>query len=326
MSSVHPEFDEADRKYLDNVVLVIGVPCYGGNMLYSFSRSLSQLEKHLTAQKIKYELCFIVTESLISRARNNIANHFLKRKDATHLLFLDADIAFNPNSVVRLLLARTPLCGCVYPKKNLPIENIVQILLEEVDIEKGNTDAIRARYLLDTNNPNESDESKLSKRAAGVSLKSRALRYCVETFSEMYLKEATSQHDIAFAEVKSLGTGFMMIERQVFDKIREAYPEHSYQTLIQTDPRLMETRYDYFRVGVQDNDYLSEDWYFCRLARLQGFKSYACLLSSLRHTGAQSFFGCFGESIVGAEAYKLLSPNADYPLVSIYAPREEFFF
>lgn len=47
---------------------------------------------------------------------------FDKHPQATHLLFVDADMQFEPNLVVDMLKAGVPLIGCLYPKKRWPIE------------------------------------------------------------------------------------------------------------------------------------------------------------------------------------------------------------
>jgi hypothetical protein len=69
-------------------------------------------------------------------------------------------------------------------------------------------------------------------------------------------------------KMAEMGTGFLMIHRSVFEAIREKTPEHVYK------PEGDEEKgdyYDYFRVGVVEGRYLSEDYYFCYLARQAGF-------------------------------------------------------
>ena len=81
-----------------------------------FMMSLIRLTHHLRDNDISYCLYPIVFESLIPRARNAAAAHFLD-SDCSHLLFIDADIEFEPESVVKLLRHNREVIAGVYPKK-----------------------------------------------------------------------------------------------------------------------------------------------------------------------------------------------------------------
>jgi len=83
-------------------------------------------------------------------------------------------------------------------------------------------------------------------------------------------------------EVAELGTGFLMIHRDVFIAIRNQFPENTYKN--ESDEADGEY-YDYFRVGVFDGRYLSEDYYFCAIARKAGFKVFCDTTALVRHAG-----------------------------------------
>ena len=64
-------------------------------------------------------------------------------------------------------------------------------------------------------------------------------------------------------EVKRIGTGFLRIAREVFEKLKSPaieYVNHGRR------------EWDFFRSGVVDGEWLSEDWFFCDDARAAGFK------------------------------------------------------
>ena len=64
----------------------------------------------------------IFFESLISRGRNAAVAEFL-RSDATHILFIDSDITFEPEDVQKLIDSNKEVICSPYPKKYIKLEN-----------------------------------------------------------------------------------------------------------------------------------------------------------------------------------------------------------
>lgn len=93
----------------------------------------------------------------------------------------------------------------------------------------------------------------------------------------------------ALQSVKYIGTGFMCIAREVFDKMAATWPEDSYKADESDLPE-----HDYWRVGVYQfadgsKRYLSEDWWFCQRALELGYKIYADMKILLGHVGHATF-------------------------------------
>jgi hypothetical protein len=110
--------------------LFVAVPMYGGQCAGMFTRSVADLSAVCAKYQIPLQLYFLFNESLITRARNYCVDEFM-RSGATHLMFIDSDIGFNPQDVLALLALMTDespydVMGGPYPKKCISWEKIKQ--------------------------------------------------------------------------------------------------------------------------------------------------------------------------------------------------------
>ena len=100
--------------------LVIGTPCFGKQITVPFAESLLKLQPACHEQHgIRLQIHMLGGDALITRARQDIVARFLAEEGATHLLFVDADIGFEPAQVFRLMQFDAPVSAAIYPIKRL---------------------------------------------------------------------------------------------------------------------------------------------------------------------------------------------------------------
>lgn len=110
--------------------LHIGIPCYGG--MVSEPTMTSLLRFILMAQQVglNWSLDTMVNESLVTRARNNLMAKMMTNEQATHFMFIDADIRFQPESILQMMACDKDVIGGLYPKKALPVNYVINLRRE----------------------------------------------------------------------------------------------------------------------------------------------------------------------------------------------------
>ena len=99
--------------------VLIAVPCFAGNVCYRTVNLLMGLNGCLSKAGIPHETHFTTNESLITRARNYLASvaafgHDSAGRQFSHLMFVDADIYFTPQYILRMLDAKVPIIALPY--------------------------------------------------------------------------------------------------------------------------------------------------------------------------------------------------------------------
>lgn len=100
--------------------ILIIIPAYDGKVSDLTSTGLYKTAKHFERIGLKNGLLMVANESLISTGRSNLSNFFINNTDFTHAMWIDADIGFQPEDILRLLELDVDLAVGAYTMKTLP--------------------------------------------------------------------------------------------------------------------------------------------------------------------------------------------------------------
>jgi len=232
--------------------LFIATPMYGGLCNGNYALGMIQSVSTFSVEGIQMYYSYMMNESLITRARNSMAQDFLET-DANYMMFIDADIGFNPADIVKMIRAdKDIICG-IYPKKEINWEMV--------------------RQGIDRGTPNED----LHKWTGSF----------VVNLVGGHDKQSNEIEEPM--EISNGGTGFMLIKRAVFEALIGKVPTYVSDMNHNASKNINE----FFATSIEEESkrLLSEDYHFCQLARKHGFKIYAALWPKLVHCGAYNFSG-----------------------------------
>jgi hypothetical protein len=94
----------------------LAIPTYVGQLPSAVVACLSESYDALRAASIAYDLCIESYNCHVDDARNSLVREFM-RTDCTDLVFLDADVIWRPDDLVKLLNFDHDIVAGVYPKK-----------------------------------------------------------------------------------------------------------------------------------------------------------------------------------------------------------------
>lgn len=212
-----------------NVHLHFLIPCYGGQISEVTFTSFVRFIARAPQWGLEWSLDTLVNESLIPRGRNALVARAMNNPRATHLMFVDADIGFDPEYILMLLQEDVDVIGGGYPKKSLPIDYVINPLPD-----------------------GEVDDTK--------------------------------------AEVERIGTGFLLLKRDVFTRMAEAMPELRYTDDCGLDPSINTHLHAFFECGLfGEKVFMSEDWLFCNRWRSLGGRIFISKRFALTHVGSYAF-------------------------------------
>ena len=254
-----------DLDFLRNTHVHYFTPCYGGMLTEGFFRSWTKTNIMYTKYDIPYSLTTGANESLITRARCQMTAYFMANPKATHMMFIDADITFDPVDILHMIQWDKDIITGAYPKKSIGW-NSVQVAADA---------GLRGTELEDTG-----AEYAVNYKAVDV-----------EKPDGTVAKQLAVENGLV--ELHDGATGFMLIKREVIEKMIEAYPEMYFNNDLNLPEEVAKYTYLFFDCmhEPETKRYLSEDYAFCRRWQNLGGKVWLDPCVKLDHMGSYNFKG-----------------------------------
>lgn len=243
--------------------LFIATPMFGGQANYMYMIGLINLLTKLGQAGIPSMFEIAANESLITKARNILVEGFLK-SNATHMLFLDGDLGFDADDIIRMIQADKDLIGGQYAKKKINWDVVKRVIQAVPDIPPAHVNAVIAESTF---------------RPIGDTL----------TFD---INQPV--------EVESIATGMMLIKREVFERMAKELPEIEIisggsetmdpKTMTRvTDPHRKAHAYFDTSIDPVTKAYTSEDFTFCQRFRKIGGQVFLAPWTRTVHVGTYEY-------------------------------------
>jgi len=239
------------------VSLFVATPVHSDVSMH-YAQTMLELQKECMKRNMRV-MFQMMKSSLITQGRNLCVSYFLNT-DFTHMLFVDSDIAFDPHAIFRLIELDKDIISIPYPMKTAQWDTLIKKINSGVitDPEKCQHHMLQYPLLIKDDNT----DIKVTK---GV------------------------------IEATHCPTGCMLIKRDVFSKLIEAYPDREIIQKTTIDGKYMDRPhfYNFFDTyyDPKTKRYLGEDFAFCRLWSEIGGKLYCYIMSYITHVGEFQYTG-----------------------------------
>lgn len=243
--------------------ILIATPAYGEVFYTPYVSSIFSLTRML--ERRKWGSNFVaISFAEIAESRNYLLTFWYDKTDASHILFIDADMGFESALIARMVEFDKPVVGTVYPKRQLNVNRIATLAArgEQIDraIVKGHEFVIQP--------------------ARGKALRIQK----------------------GFVEVEGCGAGILLIQRFCVDSMLQRIPELSdadvkYENSLAKDLGRVIRAFDVLRV---DGRRVSEDFAFChRWRSICGGEIWANVEHEITHIGLREFKARYADRMGG---------------------------
>lgn len=266
--------------------VLVAMPAYQGSINVDCAKKISDLRFLLASKGIGFEWLSLSSESLITRGRMACTAYFMSKPEFTHLLFIDADIIFDPEVVLTLLDGNKEICGCPYPRKIYTPEKMFKASMNTIDWN------ILKQDILEGKSKNDIIQHQLQ-------VVNTSMVFARQSDFVFTPVNNTIEVRNGWMQVKEIGTGFMMIQKSVIEHLMKIHPEMRYTNDVHgyfdLHPNMKDNFYLFFDCrtdGEGDSKrLLSEDYAFSKIARDAGYPIWMFTNTTMYHIGTHAFPG-----------------------------------
>lgn len=234
--------------------IFIATPMYGGMCHGSYAKSLFNTMKLLLDSGYEVQYRDMYNNSLVTEARDLFTHMFIK-SGYDYMFFIDADQSFKPEDVLRMIEEDKDVIGGVVPKKRIDWNKVSEAVKHGVPANMLNKFSGEFNISLLSNQPNPEDFTK------------------------------------SF-EVSHVGTGMMIIKKEVFEKMKKSVRSYIYSGtgVLGVDPG--DRIYEYWNTNIsKEGTWMGEDVNFCYMWRELGGEVHAAPYTRNTHVGSYEFAG-----------------------------------
>jgi hypothetical protein len=231
--------------------IMIATPMLGGTCHVQYMCAVMKFTQLAQIKGYDWLFRYSYHDVLIPRARNFLVHEFLKN-DFTHLMFIDSDIVFDAEDIFKMAECDEDIVCGIYPKKAIHWNNVIEAVNQNIPIEE------LPLYAVDRVYNGLPDPKNIVKN--GYEL----------------------------MEVMDAGTGFMMIKKEVFQQLANRVDSYTSTEKVNFIGERIKIYFD-TSVDKSIDNYLSEDYHFCKSWRDIGGKVYAAPWIRLQHIGMNAF-------------------------------------
>ena len=254
--------DTGQKETKSKISLMVCTPCHSDVTMH-YTQALLELQQLCIKHRIQITFT-LLKSSLVTQGRNLCVSAFLESK-CTHMLFVDSDIYFRADSILKMLKKDKELISIPYPLKTMMWDK----LYKKFNDGQVNNASDLARFL--------------------------------NTYPMKVENPEDIKLDNGVMEVTHSPTGCMLIKRNVFEKMIEAYPDKGIvqKTVINGEYIDRPHMWNFFDTlhDTETKIFLGEDFAFCKLWKDIGGKCYAYVSDPIIHVGEHQYEGCFADEL-----------------------------
>jgi hypothetical protein len=244
--------------------ILIATPAYGETFYTPYVSSVIRLQRLMARNKWDSTFASIAYADIVE-SRNFLLTHFYDKTDATHMLFIDADMGYDPELIADMVALRKPIVGVIAPRRQIDLNRLAGLAA------KG-----------------EKAESAIA----------RSLDFLVRPAKRTGADKPRIVN--GFMEVEGCGAGIMLIERGCVRTMLEKLPELGDAAAKKMSPlaKGLDRLIRAFEPITVDGGRLSEDYSFCHRWRTScGGEVWANISHQIVHVGLHRFAGRYQDAM-----------------------------